>query len=390
MLDVFVGRASEPDSDSDILLGMSTVLSGDSSNLGKDMQRGIEVGLDRANRGGGVNGRKLRLITLDDGYEPTRTGPNMRELIEEDNVLAVIGNVGNPTAIVSVPLAEEEKTLLFAAYSGGPILRKTPPDRYVINFRASYAEEAGAMFDALIGLAGLKPEDIAFFTQRDSYGDAGYAVGIKALQAHGLEDPKTILHVGYERNSMAVENAVAQLLSVQNPPRAVVMFGAYGPCAKFIKVCCSAGLNPLFLSISFVGTNSLAEALGDTDAQVIVTEVVPYPSDYRIPIVKDYRDDLKASDSSAVAGFGDLEGYIAARIFTLALGKIEGPITRDAIVDALDGLGTFDIGLGGPLFLAPMEHQASHRVWATILRGGKFVPFDWTGISSLLKKSTQP
>jgi ABC-type branched-subunit amino acid transport system substrate-binding protein len=369
---------------------MSTVLSGDSPNLGKDMERGIVTGLDRANRSGGVNGRKLRLIALDDGFEPTRTGPNMRQLIEKDNVLAVIGNVGNSTAIVSVPLANEEKTLLFAAYSGGPILRKIPPDRYVINYRASYAEETGVMFDALIGLAGLKPEDIAFFAQRDSYGDAGYTLGMKALESHGLKDPKAILHVGYERNSMAVENAVAQLLLVQSPPRAIVMYGAYAPCAKFIKLCRSADLNPLFLSISFVGSGSFAEALRETDAKVIVTQVVPYPSDYSIPIVKDYRDDLKATDYSAVAGFGDLEGYIAARILTLALSKIEGPITRDVIVDALGGLGEFDIGLGKPLFLTPTEHQASHRVWATILRGGKFVPFDWSEITSLLNKRAQP
>ena len=93
---------------------------------------------------GGVNGRKLRLIALDDGYEPARTAPNMRQLIEKDNVLAIIGNVGTPTAVVAVPLANEEKTLLFAPFAGGPNLRNNPPDRYVINFRAGYAEETNS------------------------------------------------------------------------------------------------------------------------------------------------------------------------------------------------------------------------------------------------------
>ena len=171
-------QAAEADSPAEIVLGMSTVLTGNAGNLGKDMQRGILAGLERANRNGGVNGRKLRLITLDDGYEPTRTGPNMRQLIEKDNVLAIIGNVGTPTAIVSVPLVNEQKTLLFAPFSGGPILRNNPPDRYVINFRAGYAEETAAMIDALIDIAGLKPEEIAFFTQRDSYGDAGFTLGM--------------------------------------------------------------------------------------------------------------------------------------------------------------------------------------------------------------------
>ena len=111
-------KAAEADSPAEIVLGMSTVLTGNAGNLGKDMQRGILAGLERANRNGGVNGRKLRLISLDDGYEPTRTGPNMRQLIEKDNVLAIIGNVGTPTAIVSVPLVNELKDAPFCPVLG--------------------------------------------------------------------------------------------------------------------------------------------------------------------------------------------------------------------------------------------------------------------------------
>ncbi len=227
----------------------------------------------------------------------------MLQLIEKDNVLAIIGNVGTPTAIVAVPLANDQKTLLFAAFSGGPILRNDPPDRYVINFRAGYAEETTAMIDALIDVAGLKPEEIAFFTQRDEYDDVGFAVGMVALQRHGLKDPKTVLHVGYVGNTLAVESAVADLLRRKNRPRAVVMIGAYAPCAKFIRLCRASDLNPLFLNVSFVGGNSLADALGKTDAHIIVTQVVPFPSDESVPIVREYQADLKAIDPSASAGF---------------------------------------------------------------------------------------
>jgi branched-chain amino acid transport system substrate-binding protein len=141
----------------------------------------------------------------------------------------------------------------------------------------------------------------------------------------------------------------------------------------------------LFLSVSFIGSSSLIEALGDTDARVIVTQVVPCPSDDGIPIVREYRADLRAMDPSASAGFGDLEGYIAARILTLALEKIQGAPTREAIVDALEGLGEFDIGLGEPLHLSRTEHQASHRVWPTLLTGGRFAPFQWSEIAALEK-----
>ena len=142
--------AQEPKKIGDIVLGMSTALSGPAGDLGKNMKQGVLVGLERANQAGGIHGRSLKLIALDDGYEPTRTAPNMRKLIEKEKVLAVIGNVGTPTAIAAVPIANEQKTLLFAPFTGAGVLRKNPPDRYVINYRASYAEETAAMIDALI------------------------------------------------------------------------------------------------------------------------------------------------------------------------------------------------------------------------------------------------
>ena len=384
-----VAQALEPDSANEIVLGMSTVLTGPAENLGKQMQKGVWVGLEHSNRAGGVRGRKFRLIVLDDGYEPSRTAPNVRQLIEKDDVLAIIGDVGTPTATAAIPIANEQKTLFFASFSGGGILRKNPPDRYVINFRASYAEETAGMIDALVEVGGLKPEEIAFFTQRDSYGNAGYDGGIAALKNHGLKEEKDVLNVGYERNTLGVEDAVATLLVAEHLPRAVIMVGAYAPCGKFIKLCHEGGLQALFLNVSFVGSSSLAHELGKTDAPVIVTQVVPYPLDENVSIVRDYQTDLRAVDPSALPGFGGLEGYIAARILELALDKIEERLTREAVVDALEKLGQFDIGLGEPLNLSSNEHQASHRIWPTILKDGSFVPFQWDDIGHLLKNEAQ-
>jgi branched-chain amino acid transport system substrate-binding protein len=379
--------AGEADPPTEIVLGMSTVLTGVSADLGRDMQRGILAGFEHANRKGGLNGRKLRLISLDDGYMPARTAPNIRQLIEKDKVLAVIGNVGTPTAIVAVPLVNEGKTLLFAAFAGGSVLRNDPPDRYVINFRPGYAEEAGTMIDALVDVSGLKPEEIAFFAPRDS---SSFSMGMSALRRHGLKDPSAILHLVYERETLAVEGAVADLLTAEKPPRAVMLYGAYAACAKFVRLCRTADLNPIFVSGSFTGSTGFAEALGNTDAHVIGTQVVPDPSDDTLPITGEFRADLKALDPLASAGFGDLEGYIAARIFTLALEKIKEQPTRESIVDALERLGQFDIGLGEPLYLSQMEHQASHRIWLTHLEQGRFAPFHWSDIKNLLKTDSPP
>jgi branched-chain amino acid transport system substrate-binding protein len=372
----------------EIVLGMSTVLSGPAAALGKDMQAGVLAGLERANRAGGVNGRKLRLVALDDGYEPSRTAPNMRQLLDKENVLAVIGNVGTPTSIVAIPIAMEQKTLFFAAFTGAGVLRNKPPDRYVVNYRASYAEEVGTMIDGLHDELGLKLEEIAFFTQRDGYGDAGFDGGVAALKRHGLKDEKAVLHVRYERNTLAVENAVASLILAERPPRAVVMVGAYAPCAKFIQQCREAGVRALFLNVSFVGSMPLAKALGKTDAPVVVTQVVPSPLDTKSPIVREYVADLHLWNPTAAPGFGDLEGYIAARIFIKALEQIKVVPTRENIVDALEGLGEFDIGIGAPLHLGASEHQASHRVWPTILKDGAFVPLQWKDLAGFLKEDS--
>jgi hypothetical protein len=241
------------------------------------------------------------------------------------------------------------------------------------------------MVDALIDIAGLKPEEIAFFTQRDSFGDAGFTLGFAALRRHGFSDPRAILHAGYERNTLAVEGAVADLLMAKTPPRAVVMIGAYAPCAKFIRLCRDSDLNPLFLNVSFVGSRWLATVLGSTNAQILVTQVVPDPLDDSVPIAGEYRADLKAMNSSASASFGDFEGYIAARVMTLALEKIQGAPTRETIVDALESLGEFDIGLGDSMHLSPTDHQASHRVWPTVLVGDRFLPFQWSNIKTLVQ-----
>ena len=145
------------------------------------------------------------------------------------------------------------------------------------------------------------------------------------------------------------------------------------------------GLDALFLNVSFVGSDPLAAALGNLPVNVIVTQVVPSPFGDDLQIVRDYRTDIKAVDPAAKFGFGSMEGYIAARIFVTGLEKVSGTPTRGGIVNAFEGLGQFDLGLGAPLFYSPTEHQACHRVWPTILRDGAFVPFDWKDIAGLTK-----
>lgn len=359
-----------------VVLGMSAALTGPTSNLGIGMRTGIEAAILETNQDPASSSRQFKLIALDDGYEPARTGPNMRRLIEQEHAVAIIGNVGTPTAVAAIPIVNETHVPLVGCFTGAGNLRKTPPDRYVINYRASYAEETGAMVDALVTVAGLRPTEIGFFTQRDAFGDAGFAGGLGALKRHGLRDASLVSQGRFERNTTNVEAGLAELIAAKTPVRAVIMVGTAAPCAEFIKAARRAGLDAIFLNVSFVDAIKLAEILGGDGDGVIVTEVVPH-FDSTLPIVQDYRRALAVIPNRPNANFVSLEGYIAARMLVRAINTIHGPVTSETITDALEKLGEFDLGLGDPLRLAAAEHQASHRVWATKIVGGNVVPFEW-------------
>jgi len=357
-------------------LGMSTVLSGPAAHLGINMRNGVLAALKEINMKGGIKDRSLCLIALDDRYEPEMTVDNMHKLIEQENVLAIIGNVGTPTAIAAVPIANRNHVPFFGAFTGAGVLRRIPPDPYVANYRASYAEETAAMVQALITYGGLKPNEIAFFTQRDAYGDSGFVGGVAALKKNGLKDETLISHGWYERNSLAIENGLADILLADPEPKAVIMVGTYGPSAKFIRLARQYHLNSLFLNVSFVGAAPLAQALGPDEDGVIVTQVVP-PLDSSLPIVENYHRAMHLFNPAIAPTFGSLEGYISTRILLQAMKNIKEEITRESIMNGLENLGEFDIGFNTPLKLSSSEHQASHQVWPTIIRGGEILPFDW-------------
>lgn len=379
--DILSAATEKECSTDDLHFGMSTALTGPIARLGLLMQMGVEAAFNEQNSKGGVQGRDLCLTTLDDGYEPERTVPNIRHLIQQEKVLALIGNVGTPTAVVAAPICKQMRTLLFGAYTGAGILRKIPPDRYIINYRASYAEETEAMVNGLIVHGGLKPEEIAFFTQRDAFGDAGFSSGMKALQGHGLKDERLIVHARYERNTYAVENGLATILLASPAPKAIIMVGAYGPCSKFVQLARKNGVQSKLLAVSFVSAALVAEELKADGKGIIITEVVPhYLSD--LPVVRDFRQALQLLPNQREhVSFGALEGYIVARILIKALKTLKEEPSRENIINALQDLGRFDLGRGFTLHLSKSKHQASHRVWPAVIYNGQVMPFKWKDLA---------
>ena len=360
----------------ELLVGMSTALSGPASNLGLSMKLGVETYFYQINQKGGVHGRRLRLLALDDGYQPTTAAENMRRLIHQTQAIAVIGNVGTPTAMVTVPIVNREKILLFGAFTGADILRKSPPDRYVINVRASYEEETATMIEHILD-KGMKPDEIAFFTQNDSYGDAGYAGAVKALRARGYQKTGTLPHGRYTRNTLNVEDGLLTILDAQVQPKAIIMVGTYAACAKFIELARTIFPNTLFFNISFVGSVALADVLGKKSDRVIVTQVVPhFESD--LPGVVEYRKTLKVFSPESLPNFVSLEGYLTAKIFVEGLKRAPQKVTRENLIDAIESIHDLDIGIGVPLSYSATRHQAINRVWNTQIQNGKFISIDKT------------
>ncbi len=293
----------------------------------------------------------------------------MRALVDEHGVFAVLGNVGTPTAAVSVAIANERKVPFFGAFTGAGILRKSPPDRYVVNYRASYAQETAAMVRGFTQDLRIRPEHVAFFTQNDAYGDAGFAGGVKALEAAGFARARKLPHGRYQRNTVDVEGALARLLEPKATVKAVIMVGAYKPCAKFIRLARENGLDAVFANVSFVGSDALAAELGRDGDGVVVTQVVPH-YDEALPVVVDYRRHVAPRD----VNFVSLEGYIAARAFVESL-RAAGPnATREAFIDAIESGRPIDLGLGHTHSLSRDNHQFSDAVWPTFLKGGRFFP----------------
>ena len=342
-----------------IVLGQAAALEGPAAALGQGMREGLLAAFDEANRAGGVKGRKIELISVDDGYEPNKSIEATKKLIEQDKVFAMVGSVGTPTSAATQPIASEAGVPFIGAFTGAEFLRD-PYKAMVVNVRASYFQETEAMVEHLTKDLGVAK--IAIFYQDDAFGQAGLAGVKRALDKRKMQ---LVAEGTYERNTTAVKGALLAIKKAE--PEAVIMIGAYKPCAEFIKLAHQVKLDATFVNISFVGSDALAKELGPDGAGVVVTQVVPLPQDTSIGLVGRYQAALKAMKPDAEPGFVSLEGYIVGRLTVAALGKIEGDITRQAMLEAITKQGGFDLG-GITLTYGADNNRGSSQVFLTIIQ----------------------
>jgi ABC-type branched-subunit amino acid transport system substrate-binding protein len=294
----------------------------------------------------------------------------MQDLYDRQQVFGFVGNVGTPTAVVALPYALERKTLFFGAFTGAGLLRRDPPDRYVFNYRASYAEETYATVRYLVKMRGLRPDQIAVFAQQDAYGDSGFAGVAKAIRALRGGDERPILRLDYKRNTVDVDDAVARLRAHKKPVKAVVMVSTYRAAAKFIEK--TRDLHPamIYTNVSFVGSTALADELmllGPRYANgVIVTQVVPPVDSFASAVLK-YKTALAKYFPGVAPDYVSLEGYVVGNVLLEGLKRADRQLDTETLVEALETVRDFDMGLGAPISFGPTEHQGTHKVWGTQL-----------------------
>jgi ABC-type branched-subunit amino acid transport system substrate-binding protein len=372
LLAASAGRASAQVSDGEIAFGMVGPFSGPAKELGLRVRTGIEVAFAAVNDAGGIHGRKLRLVAIDDGLDPARAAAAAKELVESRKVFALVGNVGTAGAAVTVPYVNEKGVLLFGPVSGAGFLRQRPPDRYVFNLRASYTEETAALIRYLVDVKRVKPERIAVFAQDDAYGSAGFEAVARAMRAYG-RDPSKILRLQYRRNTSDVDEAVKSVRALSREVGAIVLVATYKPATRFIEKLRDAGLaNLLFANVSDVGANELAEELaqlGPGYAEgVVVTQVVPLAQSNATPVLR-YREQLKRFATGEKPAALSLEAWLSMQLLVEGLQRAGRDLTTDRLIAALESITSLDLGIGKPLALGPSEHQASHLVWGAVLDG---------------------
>jgi ABC-type branched-subunit amino acid transport system substrate-binding protein len=358
------GAAAEDGVTADrILLGQSVALTGPAAQLGIQMRNGIKAYLDYINAKGGVNGRKLELITLDDGYEPARTVPNTRKLIEQDKVFALVGYVGTPTSLPAVPVFTEAKVPFVGPFTGAEALR-VPFNRYIFHVRASYYDETDKIVEQVVSIGG---KNIAVFYQDDPYGQAG----LKGVQLATQKRNMKISALGtVERNTVKVEDAVKKINAVR--PDAVVMISAYAACAEFIRQMKKAGSTATFYNVSFVGSKALADALGKDGIGVAISQVVPFPWGTAVPVVREYQQ-LSEKAGFTDYNFSAIEGFLVAKVLVEGLRRAGKNLTREAFIGAMEKMQDLDLG-GFYVGYSPTNHAGSKFVDLTIIgHDGKFL-----------------
>jgi len=356
----------------EVVIGSCAALEGPSSFLGRETVIGAETYFQLVNEEGGVHGRKLRLVSADDSYDPTKTQECWDKLMAQ-KVFAMGFFVGTPTAVKYVPLADSNEVPLVGLFTGAQTLY-VPLRRWVINVRASYFDETREQVEGLWNTLHYKRIGVIY--PDDAFGSAVLQGVQAALKPNGAE-PAAV--ASYVRQSNQVGDAIDKVRAAN--PEAVVVVGPSNTVAPILRQAHAKGWKPLFLTVSFVGTDELIQEAGADADGVVITQVVPpyYLTDLKTVAL--YRRSLQKYMPSSRPNFVSLEGFVDAMVMVEGLKRAGKDLTREGLIHAIESIHEMDMGLGAQLKVdySAKDHKGFDHVIPTVVRGGKAVPFtDWS------------
>jgi branched-chain amino acid transport system substrate-binding protein len=346
----------------EIVIGQSASLTGNQAEAGQQVRDGALAYFEIVNRKGGINGRKIRLVSLDDAGNTEKGEANTKKLIEEEKVFLLFGYTGRNTSEKALPLVERHDIPFFGAATGGASVHGTF-NRNVINVRASYDLETQALVRYLISTGQNR---IGFIFHKDDLKKSNLKMTEDAAAAHGV---KLAGNAQVDRNSTDVKEAVS-IMSELNPD-AVITNAAIKPLGEFVRQMRRAGATGQFLSVSFVGTPIVKE-LGADASGLVMAQVVPLPTKRQIPIVGEYHRALAAVGAKPEHSFNGLEGFITAKVLVEGLQRTGKDVTRAKFIKAIESIKDWDLG-GYYVGYSPTNHNGSTYVDITVINSqGRF------------------
>ncbi|HVK55100.1 MAG TPA: ABC transporter substrate-binding protein [Burkholderiales bacterium] len=338
-----------------ILIGQSGEFSGE--GIAKENTLGARMYFDYVNKHGGVHGKKIELLSLDDERNKEKTVTNTKKLITEDKVLALFGYRSTPTVEAVIPLTKEFQVPLIAPFTGAMSLRE-PVNPWMFHVRASYRREGAKIIETLTSI-GLKK--IAILHQTDSFGKDGLAGYQQALKEKNITP---IVVASYDGKTLILDDAVKAVLTAQ--PQAVVMACTPSACAKFVQRIRAAGQFPQFMTLSNTNSDEFFKDLGKDCRGVGISQVMPYPWNTGSSVVKEFREVLKHAKETVPLSYATLEGFVAAKLLIEGLYRSGPNPTRFKLMKALEGLGNYDLG-GLTVSYSPTDRTGTQFVELTVL-----------------------
>ena len=364
VLSITTANAEPGISNRNIKIGMSIPLTGINANYGIEMKSTIEAYFDKINADGGIHGRTLTLVALDDGYEPQRVATNTKKLLQDHEVFALTSYYGTAGTTAALPVFTAAKVPLIGSVSGAPGLR-IPNNHYLFHVRASYTEEAEAIVRQLLSV-GLS--NIGVFCQNDGFGKAGLEGITAALKKNHIE-PSVIATI--EPNSTDVEPAIQAFSKVR--PQEIIMISLFKPSSALIHKLREAELYPYLSAFSSIDAVIFSKELGDAAHGIMVSEVMPYLWDDTLPLIHDYQNLSKKPELAGGLSYTGMEAYLNARVLIDAIRLAGRNLTREKLIETLENMHSHNIG-GYPVSYSASNHSGSKFVEITVLGlNGKIV-----------------